>query len=156
LNELHQLHGTGGVHYLWSSPTMVINNATSQDATAMLTNDANFFLEVKDAIGCVGYDSVFVQAFAGPTYHVPNAFSPNGDGLNDVFRAIPAGMSTTTYFRVFNRYGQMVFETNQWLKGWDGKYNGQDAPSGAYVWMVKGMDRNKRIIEMSGTVMLVR
>ena len=152
----HNLHGTGGTTYIWSSPTAVISNPNSQNATSILTGDANFFLEVRDAVGCVGYDSVFVKLYDGPTFYIPTAFTPNGDGLNDVLRPIPAGISTISYFRIFNRYGELMFETTQYLKGWDGTFGGKPQPSGTYVWMVSGMDRNKKIVEMKGTTLLIR
>ena len=103
-----------------------------------------------------GFDSVFVQVYNGPNYYVPNAFSPNGDGLNDIFRAIPVGIVSTDWFRVFNRFGQLVFETNQWLKGWDGKFKGKTQPVGTYVWVIKGIDKNGKVIEMKGTVTLMK
>jgi gliding motility-associated-like protein len=87
---------------------------------------------------------------------VPNAFSPNGDLKNDIFRPIPVGVVTTEYFRVFNRYGQVMFETNQYLKGWDGTYKGVQQPVGNYVWVVKGKARSGKVIEMKGNVVLVR
>jgi gliding motility-associated-like protein len=153
----HQLYGTGGIRYEWSSPSGArISNPIAQNPFATLYNDANFYLKVTDAIGCAGYDSIFVKVYNGPTYYVPNAFSPNGDGLNDIFRVIPVGISNTVYFRVFNRFGEVVFETNQWLKGWDGTFKGKPQPSGAYVWMVSGTDRDYKKVEMKGTVMVVR
>ncbi|HAO46469.1 MAG TPA: PKD domain-containing protein, partial [Chitinophagaceae bacterium] len=82
--------------------------------------------------------------------------SPNGDGLNDVFRPIPVGIKSTEYFRVFDRYGKLVFQTNKWLEGWDGMFKGKQALEGTYVWTIKGLDKNGRVIEMKGTVILVR
>ena len=152
----HQLQGSGGMFYEWSSPSATILNPTLKNPFVVLNNDANFYLKVSDPIGCEGFDSVFVKVYNGPQYYMPNAFSPNGDGLNDVFRAIPVGISNTIYFRVFNRYGELLFETNQWLKGWDGTYKGKPQPSGAYVWSVKGTDKDKKIVELQGSVMLVR
>ena len=151
----HQLFGSGGVSYLWS-PAGPLNLATLQNPLATLTNDQQFVVQVTDIAGCIGYDTVFVQAYQGPNYYVPNAFSPNGDGLNDVFRAVPVGIAKTDWFRIFNRYGQLVFETNQWLKGWDGKFKGKVQPMGVYVWVVKGVDKNGRVVEMKGTVMLIQ
>ncbi len=151
----HQLFGSGGVSYLWS-PSFPLNLSTAQNPMATLANDQQFVLQVTDVAGCIGYDTVYIQAYQGPNYYVPNAFSPNGDGLNDVFRAVPVGITKTDWFRVFNRYGQLMFETNQWLKGWDGKYKGKPQPMGAYVWIVKGIDKNGRVVEMKGTVMLVQ
>ena len=155
LGVAHQLSGSGGVDYLWS-PSAPLNLATAQNPLATLDHDQLFVLKVTDIAGCIGYDTVFIQVYQGPNYYVPNAFSPNNDGINDIFRAIPVGIAQTEYFRVFNRYGQLIFETNQWLKGWDGRFKGKTQPIGVYVWVVKGIDKNGRIVEMKGTVMIVK
>ena len=104
----------------------------------------------------MGYDTVFVRAYRDTGYYVPNSFTPNGDGLNDFFRAIPVGVASTEYFRIYNRYGQLIFQTNKWLKGWDGKYQGKKQPMGTYVWTVKGRYKNGEVIEKSGTVILIQ
>jgi large repetitive protein len=154
----HQLHATGGLDYMWSSLSQGVNilSPNSQNAFVTLYNDAYFTLKVTDAIGCEGRDSIFIKVYDGPNYYVPNSFTPNGDGLNDIFRAIPAGISNTVYFRVFNRFGQLMFETNQWLKGWDGNFKGKEQPSGAYVWMIAGTDKDNKKITLKGSVMLIR
>lgn len=151
----HQLMASGGVNYEWT-PAAPLNLSTAQNPLATLQNDQQFVVRVTDIGGCIGYDTVFVQVYTGPTYHVPNSFTPNNDGLNDVFRAIPVGISYTEWFRVFNRYGELVFSTNQWLKGWDGFYKGTRAQAGTYVWMIKGVDKNGKVVEMKGTVLLIR
>lgn len=151
----HQLFGSGGDVYLWS-PSFPLNNPFAQNPLASLENDQKFVLKVTDFAGCIGYDTVFIKVYFGPTYYIPNAFSPNGDGLNDIFRAIPVGIANTEWFRIFNRYGEMVFQTNQWLKGWDGTYKGKKQAMGAYIWIIKGTDRNGKSLEMKGTVMLVQ
>ncbi len=151
----HRLLGSGGVNYTWS-PSFYLSNPYTAQPDATITQDTKFTLVVEDIAGCIGYDTVFVKVYDGPAYYVPNAFTPNGDGLNDIFRAVPAGIATTEYFRVFNRYGQVVFETNQWLRGWDGRFQGKDQPGGVYIWIVKGKDRNGRVVEEKGTVTLIR
>ncbi|MBK7434606.1 MAG: gliding motility-associated C-terminal domain-containing protein [Chitinophagaceae bacterium] len=155
LNKPHQLMGSGGTNYMWS-PAGVLNNPFIANPIAVLSNDTYFTVVVTDAIGCQAEDGVFVKVYEGPEYHVPNAFTPNGDGLNDIFRPIPSGMRSTDYFRVFNRFGQMVFQTNKWLEGWNGKFKGKDAAMGTYVWMIKGRDVNGKVIEVQGTVILLR
>lgn len=155
LGQPHQLTATGGISYIWS-PSSLLSSPFSPTPLAILTNNTKFTVIVTDIAGCLGYDTVFVKAYAGPTYYTPNAFSPNGDGLNDIFRAIPVGIAKTDYFRVFNRYGELVFETNQWLKGWDGNYKGKKQPMGVYVWIIKGTDKLGSTVEMKGTVMLVQ
>ena len=96
-----------------------------------------------------------MNVFVGPTCYVPTAFSPNNDAINNVFRPIPVGVNLE-YFRVFNRYGEPVFETSRFLQGWDGTYKGKPQPVGAYAWVLKGKDRRGRDVVMKGTVMLVR
>ena len=152
----HQLQGSGATSYEWSSPTGIILNPFVKNPFATLNNDAVFYLKGTDQIGCIGLDTVFIKVLNGPAYYVPNAFTPNGDGQNDIFRAIPVGFANTTYFRVFNRYGLLLFETNQYLKGWDGTYNGKLQPNGVYVWTVAGIDKDFKRVELKGTVNLIR
>ncbi len=151
----HQLQASGGTNYLWS-PAGPLDNPFISNPLAILYNDTYFTVQVTDAIGCTASDGVFIKVYEGPNYDVPNAFTPNGDGLNDIFRPIPVGMQATTYFRVFDRYGNLVFETKKWMDGWDGMRLGKQASAGTYVWMIKGTDRNGRIVEMKGIVILVR
>jgi gliding motility-associated-like protein len=151
----HQLFGSGGKNYYWS-PSTPLNNPFAQNPLATLYNDTRFTLLVTDDIGCSNSDDVFVKVYQGPTYYLPNAFSPNGDGLNDIFKPIPVGISVTQYFSIYNRNGEQVFETNQWLQGWDGTIKGKKASAGAYVWIIKGIDRNGKVVEMKGTVLLIR
>ena len=151
----HQLMATGGVKFTWS-PAYALNFAGIQNPLATLDHDQLYEVTVADVAGCTGKDKIFIQAYDGPTYYVPNAFSPNGDGLNDIFFVVPVGISRTDWFRVFNRFGQLVFETNKWMKGWDGTYQGKKQPVGNYVWMVKGVNKYNRVVEVKGTVMIVQ
>ena len=155
LGEAHQLLGSGGLQYTWA-PADVLNNAAAQNPIAVLYNDTRFTLRVMDIAGCTAMDTVLIKVLKGPAYYVPTAFSPNADGRNDIFRPIPAGISSTKKFSIYNRYGTMVFETSQWLKGWDGRYKGQIQPPGAYIWFLNGMDKNGKIIQKKGTVILIK
>jgi gliding motility-associated-like protein len=97
-----------------------------------------------------------VKVYENITYYLPNAFSPNGDGLNEIFRPIPAGIVSTDWFRIFSRYGVLVFETSQMNKGWDGMFKGIKQPVGNYVWSIKGKGRDGKVVELKGNVVLVR
>ena len=152
----HQLYGSGGGNYLWTSPTANVLSPLIKNPKAIINNDAVFYLKVTDGVGCAGFDTVFVKVYDGPKYYIPNAFTPNGDGVNDIFRPIPVGISNTVFFRVFNRYGELVFETNQYLKGWDGSYKGKPQPNDVYIWMISGTDRNFNKVNEKGTVNLIR
>jgi gliding motility-associated-like protein len=155
LGRPHQMLATGGANYVWS-PTAPLNNPFIANPLATLFTDTYFNVFVTDAIGCTDDDDVFIKVYEGPMYYLPNAFTPNGDGLNDVFRPIPVGIRSTESFRVFNRYGEQMFETRQWMKGWDGTLKGKPAATGTYVWMIKGIDTNGSVVEMKGTVILIR
>ncbi len=155
LGRPHQLMASGGVNYVWT-PTGPLNNPFIANPLAILYNDTYFNVQVTDVIGCTDDDDVFIKVYEGPMYYLPNAFTPNGDGLNDVFRPIPVGIRNTDYFMVFNRYGAKMYETRQWMQGWDGTLKGKPAASGTYVWMIKGIDKNGAVVEMKGSVILVR
>lgn len=151
-----QLSATGGISYTWQ-PAGLLNNSFIANPLATIYADSVLFtVTVKDAAGCTGYDSVKIKTYKGITYYVPNAFSPNGDGKNDVFRPVPVGIVSTEYFRVFNRYGELIFETSQITKGWDGTYKGRAQLNGNYIWMLKGRGRNGSTVEMKGNVVLIR
>jgi len=155
LNRPHQLQATGGLTYTWT-PAAPLNNPFISNPLATLKVDTYFTVTAKDDIGCADTDDIFIKVYEGPNYYLPNAFTPNGDGLNDIFRPVPVGIRSTEYFRVFNRYGQVMFETKEWMKGWDGTFKGKKQPSGTYVWAIKGTDKNGRVVEMTGTVILVQ
>ena len=88
--------------------------------------------------------------------YVPNAFSPNGDGKNDVLKAIPVGIKIFKSFTVFDRFGQKVFWTSDANKGWDGKVNNSSSNTKSYVWIASGIDFKNNYIERKGSVLLIR
>jgi gliding motility-associated-like protein len=151
----HQLFASGGVSYVWT-PAGPLDNPFSQNPKATINSEATFTVYVQNIAGCLGSDQVFIKVYKGPTYYLPNAFSPNGDGLNDLFRPQPVGIEKTDYFRIFNRYGELLYETKEYRRGWDGTYRGKKQDQGTYVWMIKGLDRDKKVVEMRGIFLLVR
>ena len=88
---------------------------------------------------------------------IPSAFTPNYNGLNDDFKPITKCVVKNYQFKVFNRYGNIVFATNEWNKGWNGKYKNFDLPTGVYVWILEYSNpNNKQVIRKQGTVTLIR
>jgi gliding motility-associated-like protein len=87
---------------------------------------------------------------------VPSGFTPNGDGLNDYLYPLNAYKATNLLFRVYNRYGQLVFETKDWTRKWDGKLSGSPQDAGTYVWMLQYTDENGKSISIKGTTVLIR
>jgi gliding motility-associated-like protein len=87
---------------------------------------------------------------------VPTAFSPNRDGKNDYLRPILLGVRDFRYFRVFNRVGQLIFETKKPLPGWDGLFKGVEQPTQTVVWMLEGVGIDGVTYTRKGTTVLVR
>jgi gliding motility-associated-like protein len=154
-----QLYATGGESYTWV-PDIGLNNSTIYNPVG--TYDGSFdsiryYVTVRDAIGCFDQATVMVKIFkTAPKIFVPTAFTPNGDGKNDVVRPIAVGLSKIDYFRIYNRWGQLVFETTVNGKGWDGKVAGKEQGPETYVWIVKGEDFTGKVVFDKGTVTLIR
>jgi gliding motility-associated-like protein len=89
--------------------------------------------------------------------YVPNAFTPNGDETNDVFMVSTFGIKEEGFIlRVFDRWGGIVFESNDLFKGWDGSHNGDFCKSDVYVYSVVYFDLNNSLNSFKGTVALIR
>ncbi len=107
--------------------------------------------------GCSAEDELIVRVFStGPSIFVPNAFTPNRDGLNDQIRPILAGIQRLDFFRIYNRYGQIVFESTEPESGWNGSINGNPQGSGTFVYQVQAVDYEGKVIRQSGTFTLIR
>lgn len=150
-----QLHGTGGLVYRWSPPDG-LSNPNIPDPITNLNREIVYHLKVYSKEGCLGEDDIRVRFMSGPEIYVPTAFTPNGDGINDIFRPIPVGVTKLEFFKVYNRWGEEVYSTREYLKGWDGKRNGRVMDAGTYVWIVQGVNEVGQTIQKKGTVVLIR
>lgn len=154
-----QLNASGGESYAWVpadglNSTSIANPVGIYDGSV---DSVRYQVTVQDAIGCSDVAMVMVKIYkTDPRVFVPTAFTPNGDGRNDVVRPIAIGLSRIDYFRVYNRWGQLVFETTVNGRGWDGKISGQPQGTESYVWIVKGQDYTGKVVFQKGTVTLIR
>ena len=104
---------------------------------------------------CSASDQFTVVVLQDALVHLPNAFTPNGDGRNDYFG--PAGKVPADYeMQIFNRYGEMIFRTNAMNKQWDGRLNGTAQPTNVYVYTVKYKNMQNQQVQRKGTVTLIR
>jgi gliding motility-associated-like protein len=94
--------------------------------------------------------------FAPINIYVPRVFTPNGDGTNDVLKPILVGIANFHYFNVYNRWGNLVFTTQDANQGWDGRFKGVPQPIESYLWIAEGIDTNGKTIVAKGVVSLVR
>jgi gliding motility-associated-like protein len=111
---------------------------------------------------CVSRDAITIRVVCGSTnVYIPNTFSPNNDGMNDVFFPRGKGLFNIKSFRVFNRWGQIVFERfntapNNANDGWDGTFNGKPLTSDVYVYIMEIECENNIIIPFKGNITLIR
>jgi gliding motility-associated-like protein len=156
VNQPLQLNGTGGEFFLWSPPNG-LNNPDISNPVALLANGQQYILKVASIAGCTSTDTIDVNVYkVKPDLYLPDAFTPNSDGLNDVFRPIPIGMKSLKFFKVYNRLGQLVFSTTIQNQGWDGTIKGNPQDAGVFVWMAEGEDYLGKVIFKKGTVTLIR
>jgi gliding motility-associated-like protein len=150
-----QLNASGGLLYSWSPPSG-LNRTDIRNPIAILNDDMTYILRAYTPEDCESYDTINIKVFkTAPDIFVPNAFTPTG-GHNRIFRPIPVGISNFEFFRVYNRWGQLVYSTNEAGKGWDGTISGKMQDPGSFVWMVQGVDFTGKTVFKKGTMVLIR
>lgn len=124
----------GGINYYWT-PDVFMNNANSLQPVVSPPRDTTYTLHVESTAGCgIATDDVFVKVFKKVI--VPNAFSPNKDGINDTWQLLAIDAYPDAEINVFNRYGQVVFTSHGYNKPWDGTYNNKLLPVGTYYYVI--------------------
>ncbi|WP_369806995.1 gliding motility-associated C-terminal domain-containing protein [Flavihumibacter rivuli] len=119
-------------------------------------------IEMRSEAGCVTVDTLRVEIInsnepgAKPTIHVPTVWTPNGDGRNDKLFPFTVNIRQLNHFRVFNRWGELVYETRTIGAGWDGTYKGALQPIDTYTWTAEGIGINGEVIKQTGLVALMR
>ena len=138
-----------GATYLWS------NGKTD---SAILAGNAGIYWLQATINNCTYRDSVAVTVIDCSCYpSVPSAFSPNGDGINDIFKINISCFPAQFNMSIFNRYGQQVFETSDVFKAWDGTYQGKALPLGTYYYIIKYLNRSlNKTEQFSGNITLLK
>ena len=105
--------------------------------------------------GCKTKDSISIYIDAESLIALPNAFTP-GNGVNTIFKILLRGEASLNYFRIYNRWGNLVFETNDIATGWDGTYHGTAQPYDVYVYEVEAVTSTGKVFHKAGNVTLIR
>jgi len=156
VNYPHQLKARNfGIGVEWS-PGTFLNSTISLTPTFNGTTDKLYTIVIETAAGCVTVDTQLVKVFKEVKFYVPSGFTPNLDGLNDYLKPIPVGMKEFKYFRVYNRWGQLVFDMKDDPRGWNGMIDGKPQSSQVVVWMAEGVGVNDVIYRQKGTAALIR
>ncbi|HET6252907.1 MAG TPA: gliding motility-associated C-terminal domain-containing protein [Puia sp.] len=145
---------SGFTAYIWS-PAEGLSDPNVANPTTVVTGDVTYSVVATTSFGCSATGKIVVSAVNKADILVPNAFTPNNDGHNDLLKVTVWGVQLK-YFRVYNRWGQLVFSSADAGMGWDGSVGGQLAPTGTYVWMAGGIDDHGRPVTRTGTAILIR
>lgn len=153
---------TGNVtSYQWS-PNQWLDCATCANPVTSAKDNITYSVTVTNEGKCTATDKITINMVCdNANVFLPNTFSPNGDGMNDRFYPRGSGLYTIKSFKVFNRWGQLVFEKrgmspNVLTEGWDGKLNGLDQPTDVYVYLMELVCVNGQILPFKGNVTLLR
>jgi len=145
---------TNCINFSWF-PSSGLSNPKISDPLASPEISTKYIVHAATALGCVAVDSISIYVDPESLLAIPNAFTP-GSGPNNEFKIILKGIASLNYFRIFNRWGNMVFETTDINKGWDGSFNGVPQPFGVYVYEVEATTSTGKIFEKHGNTTLIR
>ena len=146
---LHPTASGKGLSYLWS-PSTFLDNVNDSTPKSMPLNDITYKLTVTSSDNCTNSDTINIKVING--LYVPNAFTPNNDGRNDVWRLPYLDEYPNTEVSIFNRFGDMIFHSIGSAVSWDGTYKGVQQPSGIYIYLID----LKTLPLIKGTIMLIR
>lgn len=151
------LQAKGGDHYSWH-PTDYLSDPfiANPKVTFPDTGSYTFTVDISRGEACKATDTVNVIVVAKPLILLPNAFSPNGDGLNDVFKPVIVGYPFAEYMRIYNRWGDLVYSDYRWDLEWDGTYNGKPADAGVYIFEFSAKNIHGESEYVKGDVTLIR
>lgn len=155
IGQTTTLTANGGITYSWnpayglSCPACPVTNANPYSNTMYIVSGT-------DINGCVNIDTVFIKVdYVCADFFMPNAFSPNGDGLNDMVNLHGACISSYN-LQIFNRWGEMVFETTSAESSWDGSFRGKALDTGVFVYRANGITLDGTPFNVKGNVTLIR
>jgi gliding motility-associated-like protein len=144
-----------GTSALWTPASNLDNAATYKP---VFTGDAEktYTIKLTTAAGCITIDTQLVKINKNIVVYVPNGFTPNNDGNNDILKPFMIGIRELVYFKIFNRWGEMVYETKKMDEGWDGRYKSSPVQSHTLVWMLEGIGADGKTYNAKGSTVLIR
>ncbi len=144
-----------GTTFTWN-PVVGLSNGTISNPVFNFNVGADYQINIVNTAGCKIVDSLLIRVFDKYSVFVPKAFSPDGNGVNDLLRPILVGIKEVRSFRVYSRWGNLLYQTKAVTLGWDGTYNGQLMPTDTYTWVFEGVDLDNKPVLSSGKSTLIR
>ncbi|GAB5539462.1 MAG: hypothetical protein Salg2KO_15650 [Salibacteraceae bacterium] len=146
--------GPADAVYTWE-PSTGLDDPFSPNPMVLNPEATTYYLEVQNKFGCFAEDSVFVNADCFSLVYAPSAFTPGNNKLNDEFKLVHYRVNEPT-LTIFNRWGNVVFETKDLDKAWDGKFQGRELPSDTYYWFLSYKTIDLKKASKEGTVSILR
>ncbi|MEP7236342.1 MAG: PKD domain-containing protein [Ferruginibacter sp.] len=144
-----------GATALWS-PAVSLDNPASYTPVFNGNVEKTYTIELKTISGCITTDTQVVKINKNIVIYVPNAFTPNKDGTNDLLKPFMIGIKELRYFKIFNRWGQLIYETHDPKNGWDGRFKGDAVQTQTIVWMLEGIGVDDKTYDAKGSTVLIR
>ena len=148
-------------NWLWN-PAVNLSCSNCPAPVANIKKDISYTVKVTTPYGCSAYDTINIKVFCLDTQvFIPNAFTPDGDGVNDVLMVRGSGIVTVKHFRIFNRWGEVVFERNNFspnnpVDGWDGRFKGKYATPDVFVYTAEVMCENGNTFTYKGNISIIK
>ncbi len=146
---------TGALRYVWI-PAGDIIDSSGNSVTIYAKDTTTYVVIGTDEYGCVNSDTITINIVEVPRIIAPNAFTPNGDGVNDVFYIDANKSFKLNSMKIYNRWGQLVFQTTDINDSWDGTLLGEKLPLGTYIYVIEGIDELHNKVKQGGNISLMR
>lgn len=143
-----------GQSYLWS-PATSLDNPKSPTPVFKGLDPQLYTIEIRTANNCLTVDTQYVATKRKIEIYVPTAFTPGGDGVNDYLRPGLMGFVKMNYFKIYDRWGKLLFETKNDMPGWDGRVKGQIAEMQTVIWQIEAVDVDGNVQRRQGTTVLI-
>jgi gliding motility-associated-like protein len=142
--------------YQAATNAVIEQNQTGSFTLKKVPEDTRYYI-IYEAGPCTSdQGQVSIKVIDMTKLDIPNTFTPNNDGINDEFRIGVTGYFKLNGLKIFNRWGQLVFESRDLKLVWNGNKNGQLLPVATYYWVIEGIDLNGKFLRQSGSVTLIR
>ena len=146
--------------WYWS-PSANLSCNTCATPSVSVVNDMTYVITVKNLFGCASSDTIKITTECGESHvYIPNAFTPNGDSKNSLFKIKGGGVKLVKHLAIYSRWGEVVFEKNNFMlddasAGWDGNYRGRPVPGGSYVYIASFECASGEVFTKKGTVTVI-
>ncbi len=144
-----------GNSVIWSPPANLSNRFSYTPVYKGLTPQL-YTIHLKTAAGCITVDTQMVKTHKKIEIYVPTGFTPDDNGVNEKLRPVLIGFTRVNYFRIYNRWGKMLFSMNSDMPGWDGRLNGEPVATQTVVWMIEAVDVDGIVHRKQGSTVLFR